>query len=98
MPEAEGWSILGMTDGDRTEILLTGSGSRSVLMTAQPGERLEPPVGADVTAVDVRGVRGRYDAGSGSLEWVEDGVANRLRSDTVGRDELIRLAGEMTPR
>lgn len=98
VPDAEGWSILGMIDGDRTEILLTGSGSRSVLMTAHPGERLEPPVGADVTVVDVRGVRGRYDAGSGSLEWVEDGVAYRLRSDTVGRDELIRLAGEMTSR
>jgi len=98
VPEAEGWSILGIIEGDRTEILLTGSGSRSVLLTSQPGERLEPPVGADVTAIDVRGVRGRYDAGSGSLEWVEDGLAYSLRSDTVGRDELIQLASEMSPR
>lgn len=98
VPEVEGWSILGKVDGDRTDILLTGSGSRSVLVSAQPGERLEPPVGADVTAVDVRGVGGRFDAGSGSLEWVEDGVAYMLRSDTVGRDDLIRLAEEMSPR
>lgn len=98
VPEVEGWSILGFVAGERIEILLTGSGSRTVHAISRPGESLDPPVGADVTAVEVRGRPGRFDAASGTVEWLEDGLIYTLQSDTVGRQELIELAGQMSPR
>jgi len=98
VPQVDGWSILGMTSGDRTTILMTGTGSRRVLITSEPGERLDPPTGPDVVAVQVRAVTGRFDASTGTLEWVESGHIIRMRSATVGREELTSLAETMTPR
>jgi hypothetical protein len=95
VPEAEGWSVLGMADGDRTTLLLTGAGQRSVLGTQEPGERLDPPDGPDFVVVDVAGITGRFDASSQKLEWVEDGRVIALRSETVGLAELIDLARSM---
>lgn len=98
LPRVEGWSILGMTVDERTTILMTGTGSRRVVITSQPGERLDPPAGPDVVAVDVRDTAGRFDAASATLEWVEDGHVIRMQSETLGRDELVALAAAMMPR
>lgn len=98
VPEVEGWSVLGRAVGDRTEILMTGSGSRRVVITSEPGERLDPPIGSDVVAVDVRSSVGRLDAATATLEWVEDGHVIRMRSETVGRGELLDLAAAMVAR
>lgn len=95
IPEAEGWSVLGMTEGDRATLLLTGAGQRSVVVTQEPGERLDPPDGPDFVVVDIDGVGGRYDAASQRLEWVEDGRVIALRSETVGLADLIDLARSM---
>lgn len=97
-PEVEGWSVLGRVDGSTTMILLTGGGSRSVLLTQTPGSRLEPPTGPDYSEVEVRGVDGRYDVSETTLEWVEDGYLFRMRSETVGLAELVDLASTLEPR
>jgi hypothetical protein len=87
-----------MTVDERTTILMTGTGSRRVLITSQPGERLDPPTGPDVVAVDVRDTVGRFDAASATLEWVEGAQVIRMQSETLGRDELVALASAMVPR
>jgi len=98
LPRVEGWSILGMSVDERTTILMTGTGSRRVLITSQPGERLDPPTGPDVVAVDVRDTVGRFDAARATLEWVEGAQVIRMESETLGRDELVALAAAMVPR
>lgn len=97
VPAADGWSILGLTEGDRTEILLAGTGAQRVVISAEPGNRLSQPVGADVVSVEVRGHDGRFDASSATLAWVEGGTVLQMRSDTVGLGELVRLATDMAP-
>jgi hypothetical protein len=98
VPVVEGWSVLGNVSGDTTEIVMTGSGSRRISITSEPGSRLPPPAGPDVTEVDLRGVEGRYDAAAGVLAWVEDGRIHRMRSDTVARAELIGIAESLVTR
>ena len=95
VPDAEGWSILGVTEGDQVTLLLTGAGRRTVLVTQKPGERLDPPEGPDFVAVDLSGVIGRFDASSHTLEWVEEGQVIALRSETVGLPDLVDLAEAM---
>lgn len=95
VPEADGWSVLGMSDGDRATLLLTGAGQRSVLVTQEPGERLDPPDGPDFVVVDIDGITGRFDASSQMLEWVEGGRIIALRSETVGLADLLDLARSM---
>lgn len=98
IPRVEGWSILGATVGDRTTILMTGTGSRRVLVTSQPGDRLDPPTGPDVIAVEVRKTTGRFDAGRGTVEWVEGGRVIRMHSETLALEELTALAATMVAR
>lgn len=95
VPDVEGWSMLGTTDGDRITVLMTGGGSRTVLINSIPGVRLAPPIGADFLVVDVRATTGRFDAASATLEWVEAGRIVQMRSETVGMEELIGLANAM---
>ena len=97
-PDVEGWSVLGRVDAASTTILLTGGGSRSVLLTQEPGSRLEPPTGPDFSEVEVRGSDGRYNVSETTLEWVEDGYLLRMRSETVGLAELVDLASTLEPR
>jgi hypothetical protein len=98
VPDVEGWSILARVQGEETVLLLTGGGARNVLITQSEGDLLDPPTGPDYSEVEVRGIRGRHDLSSATLEWVEDGQIVRLRSETVGIDELIDLAETMAPR
>lgn len=95
VPDAEGWSLLGRVEGDSTTILMTAGGRRTVLVSQRPGTRLAPPIGPDFYVVDVRGNTGRFDASDSTLEWSEDGSIVSMSSDTVARDELIRLAETM---
>lgn len=98
IPRVEGWSILGMTVGDRTTILMTGTGSRRVLITSQPGDRLDAPSGPDVIAFEVRQTDGRFDAAGGTLEWVEAEHVIRMESETLALEELAALAAAMVER
>jgi hypothetical protein len=98
VPEVEGWSVLGRVDEDGTTILLSGGGSRNVVVTQRPGERLDPPIGPDYSEVKVRGVDGRYNASETTLEWVEDDQIIQMRSETVGLTELVDLADTMESR
>lgn len=97
-PVVEGWSVLARVEGATTTILLSGGGSRNVIVTQTPGARLEPPIGPDYSEVEVRGTDGRYNASEVTLEWVEDGQVIRMRSETVGLAELIDVASSMESR
>jgi hypothetical protein len=98
VPQVVDWSMLGRVDDDGSTLLLTGGGARSVLITQTEGDLLDPPTGPDFSEVEVRGVVGRHDLGSSTLEWVEDGRIVRMRSETVAIDELVDLAETMAPR
>jgi hypothetical protein len=98
VPDVTGWSLLGRIDGESTTVLLTGGGARSVIVTQVPGTRLDTPTGPDFSEVEIRGLAGRYDLSSSTLEWVEDGFVVRVKSNTVGLEELRELAEAMEPR
>lgn len=98
VPEAEGWSILSRIEGTGTTLLLSGGGARNVIVTQGDGSVLGPPTGPDFSEIEVRGSQGRHDSSSSTLEWVEDGQIVRMRSDTVGVEEMIALAEAMVPR
>jgi hypothetical protein len=98
VPDVDGWSMAGRVDDGGTTIHLAGGGARTVIVTQQPGTRLEPPIGPDFYTVDVRGTPGRYDASAATLEWVEGGQIVSMRSETVGIGELQNLANSMEPR
>jgi hypothetical protein len=97
-PAIGGWSGMGSLDEETTTILLTGGGQRTVLISQQPGERLETPMGPDVVAVPVRGTVGRFDEAAATLAWVEDGAVIRMTSETVALAELVEIARGMEPR
>lgn len=98
VPEVDGWSILGGVDNNEVTILLSGGGSRTVVVTQRPGSRLGPPVGPDSSEIEVRGVEGRFDAASTTLEWVENDRLIQIRSDTVGLSELLEIATSLSSR
>jgi hypothetical protein len=99
VPEVAGWSILARIDeqGDTT-LLLTGGGTRNVVITQSEGTRLDPPIGPDFSQIEVRGTEGRHDLSASTLEWVEDGRVLRMQSETVDIHELLELAATMEPR
>lgn len=98
VPNVSGWSLAGLVDGDRRVMLLVGSGNQNVLIEAEPGDRLDSPTGPDFSEVEVRSTNGRYDAETGSLEWIEGGVVMRMRSSSVSLETLIEIAESMKPR
>lgn len=98
VPDVEGWSLLSRVDENGTTILLSGGGTRSVMITQTPGTRLDPPIGPDYSEVEVRRVEGRYNAAEATLEWVEDGQLIRMRSETVALAELVEIAATMETR
>lgn len=98
VPEVDGWTILARFDGTDATLLLTGGGSRSVVVTQREGTVLDPPTGPDFSAVEVRGLEGRHAFSTSTLEWVENGRIVRMRSETVGIEELLELAEAMTRR
>ncbi|HWL50405.1 MAG TPA: hypothetical protein VNT92_11045, partial [Acidimicrobiia bacterium] len=70
-----------------------GAGNRAFLLTESGDGRLSPPLEANVRAVDVRGVEGRYSPDRGLLEWVESGLTISITSTTMTVDELVAIAG-----
>lgn len=98
VPEVEGWSSSARVEEGETSILLSSGGSRSILISQREGTALGPPIGPDVYQVEIRGIQGRFDAATGTLTWVEDGQIVELRSDTVGRAVLVRVAETLRPR
>ncbi|MGH8946376.1 MAG: hypothetical protein ACRDVL_09510 [Acidimicrobiia bacterium] len=95
VPDAEGWSVLGVSDDQGVTLLLTGAGRRAVIVTERPGNRLDPPDGPDFFAVELDGVTARFDASAQVLEWVEDGLVIGMQSETVGLADLLSLAESM---
>ncbi len=98
IPEGDGWSMLGLAADDRVTILMTGSGDRTVLIDQVSGDRLDAPKGADFVAVELRGLMGRINSGTATLEWVEDGRIIQMRSETVATSELVEIAESMKLR
>ncbi|HEY3428144.1 MAG TPA: hypothetical protein VGK83_05685 [Acidimicrobiia bacterium] len=98
VPSASGWSLAGLVDGQRRVMLLVGSANQNVIIEAEPGDRLDTPTGPDFSEVEVRGASGRFDAGAGTLEWIEGGILMRMRSSSVALETLLELADSMTPR
>jgi hypothetical protein len=98
VPDVSGWSLAGLVDGERRVMLLVGSGNQNVLIDSEPGERLDSPTGPDFSEVPVRSATGRYDAGTGTLEWIEGGAVVRMRSLSVSLETLIEIAESMKPR
>lgn len=98
VPEVAGWSMLGRIDGQETTLLLSGGGARSVIVSQVPGTRLDTPTGPDFSEIAIRGVDGRHDLSSSTLEWVEDGFVVRMKSTTVSVEELRDLAATMESR
>ena len=98
IPDVPGWSVLTISGADRTSVLLTGAGSRRVLLELEPVNQLEPPAGPDVVAVEVRGQLGRFDAATSALSWVENQTLIRLRSQNLSLEELLALADSMEER
>lgn len=74
-----------------------GPGQRAFVLTQRRSTDLPPPSSGDESGVEVRGTPGRYSHSAGELEWLEDGVAVSLRSDTVGLGELLAIAERMEP-
>jgi len=75
----------------------TGPGTRALLLTESPGDRLTPPLDLSVTAVEVRGQTGRWSSARGELEWSEAGLVLSLRSTTLSLNELLAVARSMEP-
>ncbi|MGH8959014.1 MAG: hypothetical protein ACRDVK_10120 [Acidimicrobiia bacterium] len=98
VPVVSGWSLAGLVEGERSVMLLVGSGNQNVLIEAEPGDRLEAPTGPDFFEVGVRGATGRFDAGAGSLEWIEGGALIRMRSSSVPLATMLEIAESMNPR
>lgn len=98
VPVVTGWSVLGRIEEEGTTLLLTGGGARSVIVTQTPGTQLDPPTGPDFSEVEIRGISARHDLSSSTLEWVEEGAIVRMKSNTVGIEELRELAEAMEPK
>lgn len=98
IPDIDGWSILGHVEGDQISILMTGAGRRTVQITQTPGSQLDPPIGPDVSIVEIRGITGRSNSAAASLEWAEGDRIIQLRSDTVSIGELHDIAEALSVR
>lgn len=84
-------------DGDVVTLAYAGAGSRGFELVEGPGRVLAPPVGVDVRGVEVRRTTGRYSPDRGELEWIENGIAVALRSQTLSLGELLRVADHLEP-
>lgn len=97
------WTIvLGETGGEagvtvyfrRPGAELDGVGIRVHQAT---GTGLPPPLEADVLAVQVGEVPGRYSPTRGELEWVKGGVYRSIRASGLGLSELLDVATSLAP-
>jgi hypothetical protein len=78
--------------GSTVTLEYVGAGDRSFRLTESPGDALTPPLDPDTTGVEVRGLTGRYQPGTGELEWVEDGRVFSLRSRSLTLGQLLAVA------
>ena len=83
--------LLARYDGADLVLAVPGPGATSAVLLQRPGTRPAPP-SPEVVAASVRGLEGRYDPVTGSLDWVEDGWLRRLGSDGLDLDALLALA------
>ncbi|HUH07769.1 MAG TPA: zf-HC2 domain-containing protein [Egibacteraceae bacterium] len=81
--------------GDIVTLTFFGPGSREFILTQGPGDRLSPPLDADVRGVGVRGLAGRYTPARGELEWVESGTVVSVMSHTLSVAELLAVAASL---
>jgi hypothetical protein len=102
-PDLEGFAapafrIEGPSGGPVVRAAYAGPGDRFFVLVQSAGEQLTPPLDtADVVAVEVRGVAGRYSPERGLLEWVDDATVRSLRSTSLGLAELVVIAESMEP-
>jgi Putative zinc-finger len=82
-------------DGTTITLAYPGPGARGFLLVQARGDRLAPPLDADVRGVRVRGSDGRWSAARGELEWVEGGRTVSLRSATLSLEELLAVADRL---
>jgi hypothetical protein len=93
---APSFRIDGEAGAPEVRTAYAGPGDRSFVVTQAVGERLTPPLDtADVVAVEVRGVDGRYSPERGLLEWVDDATVRSLQSTSLGLAELVVIADSM---
>jgi Putative zinc-finger len=83
------------TDGTTVTLAYPGPGTRGFLLVQAKGERLAPPLDADVRGVRVRRSDGRWSAARGELEWVEGNRTVSLRSATLSLEELLAVADQL---
>lgn len=91
-PTGVDWRVSTLVSEGAVTMLLSGNGDQRITFTAKEGSQLLPPSGPDQIAVTVRALSGRYDAGTGELEWVEAGQVLTMQSPTVDLETLVGLA------
>lgn len=84
--------LLARYEGRTLLVAVPGPGGTSAVLRQRPGAALGTPRSADVVEVAVRGVRGRYEPGSQTVRWIEDGWVRELRSAGLGLDDLLAVA------
>lgn len=84
-------------DDDVVTLAYAGAGARTFELFEAADAVLTPPVDPDVRGVEVRGHTGRYSPERGELEWIENGIAITLRSDTLSLGESLRIADRLRP-
>jgi hypothetical protein len=77
------------------EFAYAGPGNRGFTLIQAVEDSLAPPLEADVTGVEVRGLNARYSPGRGVLEWVEGELVVTLQSETLALDELVIIADSL---
>jgi hypothetical protein len=82
-------------DGADLLVAIPGPGQTSAVLRQQPGTSLGAAGKADVAAVEVRGVPGRYEPRTQTIRWVEDGWVRELRSPGLGLDDLLAIAAAL---
>jgi len=68
-----------------------------ILLYQATGQGLAPPTSADVQAVMVRGVTGRWNPGEHRLEWLEGSVYRSVTGPAFDLPALLAVAGSLGP-
>ncbi len=73
-------------------IAVAAPGRSGWILSQTPGSALPPPSSPDVVSVEVRDVRGRWDADLGTLSWVDEGWVVHLSSEGLPLSALVSVA------
>ncbi len=82
-------------DDGLVTIVVAGPGASAYEIVQQPGDVLAPPLGPDVTAVEIRGGPGRHDPQRHSIEWVEAGWRLLVEGAGLSLAELLTVADSL---